>query len=59
MMTDDALSLSEQVSELVQLAGIYLADGAPRTAADRLRKAATLLDDFADETDALYFGETP
>lgn len=46
-MTEETASISEEVAELVQMAGIYLADGAPRTAADRLRKAADLLDGFA------------
>ncbi len=38
----------DDVFELVEIAGVYIDDGAPRTAADRLRKAAAILDQLAD-----------
>lgn len=34
--------------DLVQMAGVYVDDGAFRTAADRLRQAATILDEVAN-----------
>ncbi|MBW4972110.1 hypothetical protein KZZ08_00675 [Roseovarius mucosus] len=47
------MSKLEKAFELVELAGIYVDDGAPATAADRLRKAADLLDVIAVERLAL------
>jgi hypothetical protein len=49
----DARRLSRKVGELVELAHSYWADGAPRTAAARLREAADLLDQCADIRDQL------
>ena len=45
--------LHESVGELIELAGIYWADGAPRTAAKRLRQAADLLEQEAERRDAV------
>lgn len=42
----------DRVGELIELAGTYFVDGAPRTAAARLRKAADLCDEIADRKDA-------
>lgn len=44
-MTD----LPTNVKELIQMAAIYFGDGAPQTAADRLRKAADLVQEIADQ----------
>lgn len=38
----------DDVYHLVELAGIYIEDGAPRTAAERLRSAAGILDALAN-----------
>ena len=43
----------ERTFDLIELAGIYIQDGAPRTAASRLRDAAKLLDQQADALDAI------
>jgi hypothetical protein len=42
----------EDAFELVQVAGTYIEDGAPRTAADRLRQAASILDQIATERES-------
>ena len=42
LTTDDAFAL-------VEMAGIYVDDGALRTAADRLRKAADILETIAGD----------
>ncbi len=44
----------DRVGELIELAGIYFVDGAPRTAAIRLRAAADLCDEIADRKDAHF-----
>lgn len=45
--------LAENAFEKVELAGVYLDDGAPREAARLLRQAADKLDELASERDAL------
>jgi len=50
--------LEQRATELVNLAGTYLDDGAPATAADRLRLAASTLDELA-ETKATLFERVP
>ena len=40
-----------KVAQYIDLSRIYLEDGAPRTAAERLRQAAAVLDEFADFCD--------
>lgn len=51
-------TLSERIGELVELSGIYFSDGAPRTAAKKLREAADLLDAEAARRDGFLAGET-
>lgn len=41
--------LPENIQELVQMAALYFGDGAPQTAADRMRKAADLMQEIADQ----------
>lgn len=41
--------LPENVKELVQMASLYFGDGAPQTAADRLRAAADILQEIANK----------
>lgn len=41
--------LPENIQELIQMAAIYFGDGAPQTAANRLRKAADLVQEIADQ----------
>lgn len=43
----------DDVFDMVQLAGTYIEDGAPATGADRLRKAAAMLDQIAADRDAI------
>ncbi|MCB1349823.1 MAG: hypothetical protein KDK11_14740 [Maritimibacter sp.] len=52
--TTDNRTRAEQIRDLIQLAGIYWEDGAPSTAADRLRKAARLLEQEALERAAIF-----
>lgn len=42
----------QRIGTLVSVAATYADDGAPRTAAARLREAADLLDTIADANDA-------
>ena len=42
----------DDVFDLVEVAGSYINDHAPRIAADRLRSAADILDQLADQRDA-------
>lgn len=51
--------LAEQALEKVELAGIYLDDGAPRSAARLLREAADKLDKLAGERDTYAFHHGP
>ena len=39
----------KNIQELLQMAAIYFGDGAPQTAADRLRSAADLVQEIADQ----------
>lgn len=43
----------DEVFDMVQLAGTYIEDGAPSTAADRLRRAAAMLDKIAEDRIAI------
>jgi hypothetical protein len=40
--------LPKDIQELIQMAVLYFGDGAPQAAADRLRKAADLMQDASD-----------
>lgn len=52
--TTNRPSVLDQAGDLIELAGTYAGDGAFRTAANRLRQAADLLDQYAaDEEQAL------
>lgn len=44
---------TKRIKHLVTMADIYLMDGAPRTAAARLREAADLADEVAEERNHL------
>lgn len=46
-MSTEAPMIEEQIRGLARLAGIYIKDGAPATAAERLRTAANLCDELA------------
>ena len=43
--------LPENIRELIEMAALYFGDGAPQAAADRLRKAADLVQEIADHRD--------
>lgn len=56
-MSHEVLPLSERIGELIQLSAIYFGDGAPKTAANKLREAADLLDAEADRREAIFRGD--
>ena len=43
----------QELVRLVEMAGVYMEDGAFRTSADRLRKAAAIAEELADQKDQL------
>lgn len=47
-------TLHDRIGELVELAGVYFEDGAPRTAAVKLRQAADFLEQEANRRDRVY-----
>jgi hypothetical protein len=57
-MTTAALPLTDRVGELIELSAIYFDDGAPRTAAKKLREAADLIEAEADRLEAAMRGES-
>jgi Tfp pilus assembly protein PilF len=56
MSVSAQLSPFEQVVNKIQLAQVYMEDGALRTAADRLEQAASILRGVADEEAAILEG---
>lgn len=47
-------TLHDRIGDLVELAGVYFEDGAPRTAAVKLRQAADLLEQEANRRDRAF-----
>lgn len=50
------ISIHEQIGEKIELAGVYLDDGAPRSAARILIECAAILNEHADECDQYLRG---
>lgn len=51
-LTPRAAIRLQVIEEIIALSRVYLEDGAPRTAAARLRKAADMIDQLADQNEA-------